>query len=130
MSRFANPEVVKRFVLSGGCQCPGTPHDEDWMDFRVEMTTADVLIVVNGGDQIEQVIQTCVGWNLIADDSGEVAPLDREHVSKLYGSLWAELGLWFEKNVSAKPLPNASGARSANGSQASASRVRPLRKTA
>lgn len=126
MSRFANPTATGRFVLPGGCQCVGSPHEEDWMDLRTQLGTSDI-IALEGVDTVGQVAHLLTGWNLL-DDDGTEAPLDHEHIGRLFAESVAPLREWIAENVSALPLPNVSGAHSANGSRASASPTPRTRK--
>lgn len=128
MSRFANPAATGRFVLPGGCQCPGSPHEEDFIDLRTQLGTADI-IALDGVDSVEQIVYLATGWNLL-DDDGTDAALDPDHVGRLFAGSVADLRDWITNNVSALPLPNGSGAPSANGSRASASRTRAIPKVA
>lgn len=119
MSRFANRAATGRLVLQGGCQCAGEPHDEDWIELRTQLGTADAMAIAAGSsvDTLERLI---VGWNLL-DEEGDAAPVDREHIEDLFADTFDELDAWVEKNVRFKPVPNGSGAHSANGSRVSAS---------
>lgn len=125
MSRFANPEATERLVL-GPCECPGTPHTEDWMDLRCELGTQDVLRIseLNGLGAMELLI---VRWNLL-DNDGSAATVDRAHIERLYADAFDVLNEWIEGHVRFSTLPNASGARSLTGSRASASSTRTTRK--
>lgn len=121
MSRFANPTATKRFVL-GPCDCPGTPHDEDWMDLRSELGAQD-LVTLQGAVPTDRMKVFVVAWNLLGDD-GELAPIDGEHLGRLYGDIIERLDAWTLENVRWGALPNASGAPSRNGTKASASQTR------
>lgn len=119
MSRFANPAATKRLVLDGGCQCPGTPHEEDWMRLRTELGAAEVVRLA-GGDSVAAMELLVVEWNLL-DNDGQPAPLDREHFGGLYADNFSALDGWIEANVRVSALPNASAARSPKPSEASGS---------
>lgn len=120
MSRFANPKATGRFVLPGACACPGQPHDEDWIDFRVELGTVDVIamLTTNAAEDLERL---AVAWNLL-DDDGKPAPVDKEHIDRLYGDedFFNAFREWSNKHIRNKPLPNASGVPSRNGSRGNA----------
>lgn len=117
MSRFANERATGRLVLRGGCQCSGTPHDEDWIELRTELGTVDT-IAISEGKSIDALERLIVDWNLHGDD-GKVAPVDREHIGKLFADAFDELETWVEANVTVKNVPKASAAHSRNGSRAS-----------
>lgn len=125
MSRFANPDATERLVL-GPCECPGTPHDEDWMDLRSELGTQDVLAIaeVNGLGAMEFLI---VRWNLL-DNDGTDAPVDRAHIERLYADAFDQFNTWIEGHVRVATLPNGSGVRSVTGSRANAPHIRTTRK--
>lgn len=128
MSRFADPTATARFVL-GECQCPGTPHDEDWIDLRSELGAQDVLLMASGNslDFLERAI---VGWNLL-DGDGTLAPVDRDHIERLFADTFNDLDAFISKHIRVgTQLPNASGAPSRNGSRGSASRTRTTRTSA
>lgn len=120
MSRFANPNATDRLVL-GDCECPGKPHAEDWIMLRTELGGYDFgrLLAGNSVDTLE-ILAT--SWNLL-DDSGDLAPLDREHIDALFTDYARPLTEWVQKHLKllAAPLPNASGARSRRGTRESAS---------
>jgi hypothetical protein len=122
VTRFADPKATARMVLRGGCQCEGQPHDEDWIEMRTQLGSADALVMASGRslDALELLI---VAWNL-RDGEGREAPVDREHIDLLFADTFDEMDAWIEKNVRFAQLPNASGAHSANGSRASASSPR------
>lgn len=125
MSRFADPKASARLVLAGGCQCPGEPHDEDWIEIRTELGTSDVL-VISEGNSVDALERLAVSWNLL-DDDGSPAPVDRAHIERLYVDAFDQFDDWIEKNVKVKALPNGSGARSRNGSRPSALPARGTR---
>lgn len=126
MSRFANPDAVGRFVFPGGCQCPGSPHEEDWMDLRTELGTADMLVIAASGTNPLAVVSHLLrGWNLL-DEDGSEAPADSEHLGRLFTGELETVNQWLNDNLQLKPLPNGSGAHSVNGSRASASRTRQI----
>ena len=82
MSRFADPKATKRLSL-GACQCPGTPHTEDWMELRTEVGAQDYFRIAMGGN-LEALKILCVRWNLQEDDTGNPAPVDAEHIDRLF----------------------------------------------
>ncbi len=124
MSRFANVHATARLVLKGGCQCPGTPHDEDWIEMRTQLGTADSLAIA-AGSSIDALEVLVVGWNLLDDDGP--APVDREHLGALFAEVFTEIDGFIEKYVSVTSLPKASAAPSDSGSRASASRRRGMK---
>lgn len=128
MSRFANPNARDRLVL-GACQCPGTPHDEDWMSLRTELGAEDALRIAQG-NSIDALEVLVVDWNLL-DDDGKVAPVDRDHMARLFSDAFEVLDGWIEAHVRLTALPNGSAARSRTTSRASGSRrTRAPRKAA
>lgn len=119
MSRFADPKATARMVL-GPCACPGTPHEEDWMELRSELGGDDTLRLA-GGTSIDALEILVVRWNLL-DDDGSEAPVDRDHLSRLFADNFASLNTFIEDHVRLATLPNASAARSRSTSGASGSR--------
>lgn len=126
MSRFANPAATERFILPGGCQCPGSPHDEDWMSVRTELGTADI-VALERAESVDRLLLLVTEWNLL-DEDGTAAVVDAEHVGLLFAESFDALGEWVGEHVRARTLPNASGAPSVSGSRASASSTRRSRK--
>lgn len=127
MSRFANPNAVARMVL-GACACPGTPHEEDWMELRGELGGDDTLRLAQG-NSIDALEILVIRWNLL-DDDGSEAPVDRDHLSRLFADNFAQLNAFVEDHVRLATLPNASAARSRTTSGASGSRHTRKRKKA
>lgn len=123
---FASPKATERFVL-GECRCPGTPHDEDFIDLRSELSGMD-LATMEGSEPVDRMKILIVGWNL-RDDQGEV-PIDGDHLALLYIDIFTRLNEWLDEHAKVAALPNGSGAPSRNGSRASASRTRTIRKSA
>lgn len=123
MSRFANPEATERLTL-GPCVCPGTPHDEDWMDLRSEFGAEDVLKIARM-DSLDVLGLLIVRWNLF-DNDGSTAPVDRKHINLIFADTFNLLDSWVTKHVRVTTVPNASGAPSRNGSRGSASQIRTI----
>lgn len=119
MSRFVNARATERVVL-GDCDCPGKPHDEDWIDLRSELGAQDI-ITISGGSSIDALQVLAVDWNLL-DHDGTTAPIDRDHLERLTTDtpVFDKLAGWVTKHTRVA-LPNVTGARSGNGSSGSAS---------
>lgn len=121
MSRFANPKATERFVIPGPCACPGKPHDEDWIEVRTQLGTADLASLAMAQTAAERFAVWFVSWNL-RDDDGREVPLTHEAI----GNLWTDeaffkaFDAWTTEHAKVRVLPNASGAPSANGSRGSA----------
>lgn len=120
MSRFADPTATARFVLPGGCQCQGKPHDDDWMELRTQLSGIELAEFASAPADT-RLRMLIVSWNLIGDD-GTVAPIDDEYLRRLYSDIFEPLDSWVTEHLQFQSLPNGSGAPSANGSRASASR--------
>jgi hypothetical protein len=121
MSRFANRNATKRFVL-GPCACPGTPHTEDYMDIRAELSAAD-LAAMEAVEPIARMRVLVVSWNLIGDD-GNVASIDDDYLGRLYLDEFDKLNAWLDANAKVRALPNGSAAPSRASSQESGSPTR------
>lgn len=120
MSRFADPEATGRLDL-GACQCPGTPHSEgDWIELRTEIGAAE-LVRLQDGDSIDVLASLGVSWNLL-DADGAKAPLDRDHIDRLFADTFGLLNDWTQKHVRQTTLPNGSAVRSRTSTLANGSR--------
>ncbi len=132
MSRFANPEAKARLVL-GPCECPGTPHTEDWIDLRTEVGAEAFEAMGQSmlrGKAVEAMGLLIVGWNLL-DDDGTEAPVDGEHIGRLYKDAFDLLDGWVETHVRTASVPNRSAARSRSSSRTGGSpRTRQLKTVA
>lgn len=126
MSRFADPKATERFVLPGPCACPNGPHDEDWMDLRSELGTADIQAMLTS-TPVEDFERLIVRWNLL-DDDGSEAPVDRDHIERLYGDddFFTAFRDWSATHIRNKPLPNGYGVPSRNGSRGNAGQRRMI----
>lgn len=127
MSRFVDRNATERMPL-GPCACPGTPHEEgDWIDMRTQLGTADLERMAQGTgvDTLELLI---VSWNLL-DPDGSKAPVDRDHIDRLYGEVFDTLEKWTSEHIrSTVTLPNARAASSRSSSRGSGSQIRQLKK--
>lgn len=116
MSRFANPNSTKRYVIPGPCACPGQPHDEDWIDCRTEVGAIEVL-----GGPTDRLLALIAGWNLL-DYDGSDAPVDAAHLERLFADVFEHFNAWVSKNLRVKArLPNTSSGPSRNGTKETAS---------
>lgn len=130
MSRFADPDAIARLDL-GACQCPGTPHESDWLSYRTQLGYADIgriAAVAATGDVMaakrETLIVAVTSWNLLGPD-GEVPSIDTDSVGALdFGTAEAAYDAINEAIAERMTVPNPSGARSRATSRASASRTR------
>jgi hypothetical protein len=127
MSRFADPTITERMPL-GACQCPGTPHAEgDWIEMRTEVG-AEELARLQEGDSVDLLSGLAVNWNLF-DADGTKAPVDREHIDRLFGDTFGIVNDWTKKNLRLTTVPKGSSVRSPTSGQANGSR-RPSPATA
>lgn len=116
MSRFANPDAKERLVL-GPCECPGTPHTEDWMEVRTELGAEDAL-TLSQGNSLDALAVLVVAWNLL-DHDGSTAPVDKDHIARLFTDNFDVLDGWIERHVRLRSLPNDYAAPSRRTSRAS-----------
>lgn len=116
MSRFANADATKRFVLPGPCGCLNQPHDEDYMVLRTELGAIELaeFSASNGARRLAMIVTE---WNLL-DDDGKPADLDDDHFRRLYTESFESLNEWLEQNMKTETLPNGSGGHSRNGTGA------------
>lgn len=126
MSRFANPENTALLTLPGECQCPGKPHESDWIKMRTSLGGRDVVRLA-AGDSVAAIKLLATEWNLL-DDDGQPAPLDAEHIELLFSENFHTVDDWIEEHVDVGPLPNASAAPSPKSSRGSGSRTRTVRR--
>lgn len=124
MSRFADRAAVKRLVL-GPCACEDTPHDEDWIDIKVDLSAADQL-ALDTAEPTHRLTILATAWNLL--DGGEIAAIDAEHTERLYLDEFEKLNEFLTANAKVRAVPNASAAPSRGSSRASGSRT-PKAKT-
>lgn len=120
MSRFANPSAVTRFVL-GTCECDGTPHTEDWIDLRAELSGVE-LAQMEEADPAGRLRLLVVKWNLTGDD-GEVAPIDDAYLGRLYIDMFERINEHLTDHLKVRALPNASAVPSRGSSRANGSRT-------
>lgn len=127
-SRFADTAATRRVEL-GPCGCEGTPHESDYALVRAELSTPEIAdIEAAGRDTIAQVISRFVTeWNLLGPD-GKAWPPSPESLYALKPPTLAPIVSAISESMGeSSTLPNASGARSASSSRASASRTRATR---
>lgn len=136
--RFADPRRTATLALPGGCQCPGSPHEADEWVYRTELGDSEIkqagaraatnepgdlgINVILMQDLLLEV--ATVRWNLV-DEAGAV-PVTRTALGLLDAATRDAMLVALDEATArtVAPVPNASGARSRNGSRASASRPR------
>jgi len=119
--RFIDRTATQRLSL-GDCQCPGTPHDEDYLEVRTQFSGIEWREMVTWGTKHALAIMV-TGWNL-RNEAGDL-PLTAETLADLDSATFEILDRWFEINVPIPDFPNRSGAHSRNGSRVSASSRQP-----
>lgn len=125
---FADPEASKPFVL-GPCRCPGTPHEEDYIDLRCDLAAPQVGQLEVAADGIDRLKFLILGWNMVDADAQPI-PVDRDHIERMYLDIFRRINPWITKNVRTGSVPNGSSAPSRHGSRASASQIRTIPKSA
>ena len=143
MSRFADIAALQRASL-GPCECPGTPHDEDFAMYRTQLGASALARIgraeIEGAVQHDPlaahrqvILEAVTSWNLLwLDPSGDPDDPDRKVVPVPINSGTVELlndsirplAEEIDKAISGGPSPNASGAPSRASSRGSASRAR------
>lgn len=128
MSRFADTSATRTVDL-GPCGCDGTPHESDWAKVRAELATPEIadLEAADRSTIAAEVSRFVVEWNLLGPD-GQPWPPSPESLYALKPPTLAPIVAALGESMGASAiLPNASGARSASSSRASASRTRATR---
>lgn len=99
------------------------------MELRTELGAEDAVTIA-GGSSIDALTVLVVAWNLL-DNDGSTAPVDRDHLARLFTDNFTPLNGWIEAHVRMTAVPNRSAARSRITSVASGShRTRAPRKAA
>lgn len=120
MSRFASRKTTARYVLPGPCQCPGQPHDEDYIVMRSALGMADVFALDDMATPVERIAYLATEWNLLLDD-GTAAPLTEEYIGLLLQDDYQPFGAWFSANMTVTRLPNGSAVPSQPSSRGNGS---------
>jgi len=128
--RFADPNATDRLDL-GACECSGTPHESDWVEYRTQIGYATLGAVATVAASVDLMSAkrkllelTITGWNLLGPD-GEIAEITPKTIGDLDPSTAERIYDAVDSAIQAvQTLPNASGARSPASSRASASRTR------
>lgn len=108
---FANPNRTGRFHLS-----PGT-----WIELRTELGALEVSALDETADPARRMRMLIVAWNLQED--GAPAPIDDDHLRRIYLDAFEPLDAWLASNVRVTALPKVSSGRSRSGLRAAASRL-------
>lgn len=122
MGRFVDSTKTRRVVL-GPCECPGTPHAEDFALVRAELSAHEISRFT--GSDAEDVAEIAAGfipsWNLLAND-GRPMPVTAEALLSMMAPtlnlLTDAIAVSIGESVT---LPNGSSDPSPSGSQASES---------
>lgn len=145
MSRFADIAALSRYSF-GACQCPGTPHDEDFAMYRTQLGASALARIgrahIEGAVQHDPlaahrqlVIEAVAEWNLLWLDpssDGEDRPVVPVPINAATVELLDDSIVAFANAIDAAnggPAPNGSGAPSRASSRGSASRARTKTKT-
>jgi len=128
VSRFRalpGDELPIRRVELGPCECPGTPHEQDWVDVA-EIVTWDALVDVGlasseGAARLALVTRAIRGWNLVGED-GEAVEVSEEAVRLLAPNTLTPIAAVVNEAYerASAPLPNGSRAPSARSRPESA----------
>lgn len=132
MSRFADVKATRTADL-GPCECPGTPHDNDWAKVRAEYSGSDTSRIADASteDELEAariLAEYVVEWNLL-DPDGKAWPPSAESLVALKGptlsAIMAEISTGIADSVT---VPNPSSVPSPASSRGSASATRKPRR--
>ncbi len=127
MSRFISdptlPIPTARVEL-GPCECPGTPHESDWIDVYEVLGWDDLVdvgqAVSEGAARRRYHARAIAQWSFV-DADGEPIPIDEETVRLLSPAVLEMLGPALGETLARSQLPNGSGAPSPRSRRASAS---------
>lgn len=132
MSRLADPDDVVTKAI-GPCECPGKPHAQDEAVFYRQLGHGALGEIQNAGwisgrgivfdsmaAQRKLVELDIVSWNLL-DPKGNPIPPTEFAIARLDGDTVVRLSELANEALQKEPLPNESGAPSADSSQESAS---------
>ena len=125
MSQLYNGEYYVQDVDLGPCDCPGTPHDHDWVRVRCQFTAREIVALqgsigrMDDSDEAdESMIDSVISqalvpyvteWNLL-DDDGEVCELSADNMARLKsGTLLAMVRGVGAAIVASEQVPNPSG---------------------
>lgn len=128
MTRFADPSATRTVDL-GTCECPGTPHPNDFIEIRSSLAPGECNAVfgitrLEPRKQAAVLVDFLVRWNLNGAD-GEPMPLDADSLFLLDAPSQQALGEALgEVAVESATLPNRFGAPSPASPRGSASRTR------
>lgn len=128
MSRFASAQPTARLDL-GPCQCPGAPHESDWVVHRTRLGYGPLgdwsaLAVEQGVPRAKRKLLSLaiVDWNFLGAD-GTAAAIDEAAIDDLDVITAETIYAALDGSVlNTDALPNGSGAPSVATSRASASR--------
>lgn len=126
--RFIDPTATKRLDL-GACQCPGTPHESDWVEYRSQLgygALGVIAMVASTQDLMaarrKELELAITEWNLAGPDGA--VKVDADAIYRLDPLTAETIVTAIDEAVQAsQTLPNTSGARSQDGSPASARRT-------
>jgi len=124
--RFVDPSATARLDL-GACECPGKPHESDWVEYRTRVSYGVLGAISVTGDLMSakrKLLElSIVDWNLCLADgtvpeinAAAIDALDPATAERIYDAVYIAV-------QESQTLPNTSGARSAATSRASASRT-------
>lgn len=115
MSRFVDRQNA-RFVDLGPCDCPGKPHDKDWMKVRPKLTYGETLELGDaygtGGTKAGVTFlltAAIIEWSWV-DEAGKPVPIETETFENLEPDVADRLNTLVTKEKKADP--KRSGARS------------------
>lgn len=129
--RFVDRTRTRR-VDFGACECPGTPHESDYADVRAELSSEEIndYTQADRREVADVAARFIVEWNLWGPKGLE--PISSQSLLDLMPLTLNVLveGIAASIAESVAPVPNGSGARSRATTRASASRTRPILKSA
>lgn len=120
MGRFVDAAKTRRVEL-GPCECPGTPHPEDFALVRAELSAHEISRFT--GADAEDVAEIAAGfipsWNLLGNDGRPMPVAAAALLSMMPPTLNLLTDAIAASIAASVTLPNGSGDPSASGSPAS-----------